>query len=235
MVMKSARTKLSQKTAAFKREEGLGVGDYDQYWVAREEVGAIPYTARDKRIVEEVCKAISPGGAILDLGVGPGYYYRSLMEDYEMHGVEISGKMIKSYPFDTSRITQCDLNETFPEFKFQLDAVIASMIFHHMDDPDRLARNIFTVLKAGALLVVAVPNLWHIKNRLRVLRGSAPRFSPAHRNFLTPKELSAKIENVGFRRLKILPGRSSQNGGLAWVWPSLGAGQLILLFEKNAA
>lgn len=235
MVMKSARTKLSEKTAAFKREGGLGVGDYDQYWVAREEVGAIPYTARDKRIVEEVCKAISPGGAILDLGVGPGYYFRSLMEDYEMYGVEISGKMIKSYPFDTSRITQCDLNKLFPEFKFQLDGVIASMIFHHMDDPDRLARKILAVLKSGALLVVAVPNIWHIKNRLRVLRGSTPRFSPAHRNFLTPRELSAKIENIGFRRLKILPGRSSQNGGLAWVWPSLGAGQLILLFEKNAA
>ncbi|MFQ5849128.1 MAG: class I SAM-dependent methyltransferase [Candidatus Binatia bacterium] len=235
MSRKSAGKKLSEKADAFKRGGALGVGDYDKYWEARKEVGEIPHTIRDQRIIEEVRKAVTRGGTILDLGVGPGYYFRSLMEDYEMHGVEISGKMIESYGFDTSRITQCDLNKTFPNFEFQLDGVIASMIFHHMDDPNQLARNIFDALKSKGLLVVAAPNIWHIKNRLRVLRGSSPRLSPAHRNFLTPKELSSKIESVGFRLLKILPGRPSQNGGLAWLWPSLGAGQLILLFQKNGS
>jgi SAM-dependent methyltransferase len=150
-----------------------------------------------------------------------------------MHGIEISGKMIESYEFDTGRITQCDLNRTFPRFEVQFDAVIASMIFHHMDDPDRLVRNIFQVLKSKSLLIVACPNIWHIKNRLRVLRGDSPSLSPAHRNFLTPKALSRKIEDAGFRRLRTLPARPSQNGGLARLWPSLGASQLILLFQKH--
>ena len=220
---------------AFRREGGIGVGDYDKYWEARREIGEIPHTTRDERIVREVHKAVPQGSTILDLGVGPGYYFRALIKDYQMYGVEISGKIIESYDFDNSRICQCDLNETFPDFGLAFDAVIASMIFHHMDDPDQLIHWLSDSLKPRGLVIVAAPNIWHIKNLLRVLRGDSPRFSPAHRNFLIPKELSGKMERVGFRRLKILPGRSSQNGGLAWLWPSLGASQLILLFQKNGS
>lgn len=175
---------------------------------------------------------VPKGGAILDLGVGPAHYFRSLMSDYEMYGVEISRSMIESYEFDTSRLTQCDLNHTFPEFGILFEGIVASMIFHHMDDPDRLARNIFAALKPNGLLVAVTPNPWHLKNRLRILRGSSPRLSPSHRNFLTPKELTAKIESVGFQLQKMLPGRPSQNGGLARLLPTIAATELMLFFLK---
>ena len=225
--------KLAELARAFQREGGPGVADYDRYWDARQEIGEVPYTTRDTQIVREVGWEVRQGGALLDLGIGPAHYFRTLMKDYEMFGVEISTKMIASYPFDTSRVRQCDLNEEFPHFDFQFDGVIASMIFHHVDHPERLMEWVFGIMQPRGLLVVAAPNLWHIKNRLRVLRGSSPRWSPAHRHFLTPAELSRKIEAAGFHRFKVLPGRPSQNGGLAWLWPSLGAGQLILLFRKE--
>ncbi len=230
--LEPAKKKLSDLAYTFKRQGGIGVGDYDKYWDARKEVSHLRRAVRHDRIVTELRNMIPKGGAILDSGVGPAHYYRSLTNDYEMYGVEISRSIIESYEFDTSRIAQCDLNHTFPHFGIQFDAVVSSMIFHHMDEPPQLARNIFGALKSTGLLIVVAPNIWHLKNRLRVLRGSSPRFSPSHRNFQTPKELTPLIEEVGFRLQKVLPGRPSQNGGLARLWPNLGASELILFFRK---
>lgn len=187
---------------------------------------------RHDRTEVELRTLVSAGSAVLDLGVGDGYYYRSLMKDYKMFGVEISKAMIDSYEFNASNICQCDLNETFPDFGIVFDAVIASMLFHHIDSPAKLAKNIASVLKPGGWLLVACPNIWHLKNRLRVLRGDSPEFSPAHRNFLTPDQLIAVIKDAGFQWKKLLPGRPSENGGLAWLLPRLGAAQLIIVFQK---
>ena len=140
--------------------------------------------------------------------------------------------MIDSYEFDISRIFQCDLNNTFPDFGMAFDAVVASMLFHHIDSPSQLAQKIASVLKPGGWLIVACPNIWHLKNRLRVLRGDSPEFSPAHRNFLTPNQLIAIIEASGFQKNRLLPGRPSENGGLARLLPGLGASQLIIVFQK---
>jgi 2-polyprenyl-3-methyl-5-hydroxy-6-metoxy-1,4-benzoquinol methylase len=175
-----------------------GVADYDKYWQSRKTTGDTAETGIHRRIVELVRQHVPTGSRVLDCGVGPGVYYRALADEYEMHGIEFSEEAIALYQFDRRRIVSFDLNRGLPEFGTHFRGMVASMIIHHLDDPNVFLRAAHSKLKKGGILIIACPNIVYYKHRLRLLVGKFPRYSTSHRNFITPHHLTGMVEAAGF-------------------------------------
>lgn len=58
------------------------------------------------------------------------------------------------------------------------DIVIAGEVVEHLFDTDKFAIEIYRILKPGGTLIISTPNLSSWYNRLRLLRGKAPRSFP---------------------------------------------------------
>jgi 2-polyprenyl-3-methyl-5-hydroxy-6-metoxy-1,4-benzoquinol methylase len=181
----------------------FGVKDYESYWRSRKLSGDFFQTRIHRRIVEIIQKFVPGGKRILDCGVGPAIYYKVLAECYEMYGIEFSAEAISLYDFDTSRIKSADLNVEIPDFGVRFDAVIASMIVHHMADPLAFLKRIKGSLVPSGIALIVHPNLTYYKHRLRLLSGSFPKFSSSHRVFLVPRAIEEVIRKAGFSIEKI--------------------------------
>jgi SAM-dependent methyltransferase len=197
----------------------FGVKSYEEYWKARKATGKTTLTLTHRRLVELVHKYVAPDGKVLDCGVGPAQSYKLLAADYQMFGVEISSEAIGLYDFDTSRIKQADLNHGIPEFGVRFDAVIASMILHHLEDPLQFLSQVKDRLAPSGVLLAVHPNISYYKFRLKyLLQGTFPAISSAHRIFLPPQEFRALLERANF---EILETTSSKPKVRARLWPHL--------------
>jgi len=106
-------------------------------------------------------------GRVLDVGCGPGHLLRALRQrGWQTLGTEMTersaayarnvlGLDVRSRPLQ-------DL--ALPDASF--DAVVVWHVLEHLHEPDRLAREISRILKAGGLLFLGVPNFGSLEARL---------------------------------------------------------------------
>lgn len=171
---------------------------YDSYWQARVDAGRTGETAIHRRIERIVRRRVPLQSSILDCGVGPGHYFRALGNDYRMAGVEVSPLALARLTFDTSCIKVADLNLGIPDFGKTFDCIIASMILHHLREPERLIESACVRLRKGGHFLVAHPNLDYCRGRLSLLTGKPRYISPEHRSFRQNGEMQRMLRNAGF-------------------------------------
>lgn len=175
-----------------------------------------------------------PGGAVLDVGCGPGVVVDELVRGAkcEFWGVDVSQQMISraaqryaGWPdvhFAVGRVEDLD----FPSESF--DAVLSMGVLEYLADTASAAREMYRVLKPGGTLIVTLPNaqspfrIWQrrawqpILRSLRVLSRWVPALerlsSPVqHREFRYSthrklyEDLGASIEDAVYYNFKPLP------------------------------
>lgn len=140
-----------------------------------------------------------PGGRLLDIGCGHGWYVR-IMRDWgwDAIGVEADGGAAArgraAYGVD---IRPGSLEEQrFPDGAF--DAVSIRHVFEHVPDPAATLREIRRVLRPGGWLGMAMPNGRSLGSRWfgRAWRGFSP---PWHLHLFSPTSLSRILVDSGFR------------------------------------
>ncbi len=155
------------------------------------------FRIREQRVYELFDK---PGGAVLDIGCGPGITVNHLIEQgCRFYGVDLSEEMINecqrrfghlsSTQFSVGRIERIE----FPDGFF--DAVVCMGVVEYLDDDLPAVREMARVLKLGGTLIVTLPNRtspfrmwrrWGFHPAIRVLRalfGQGHRTRVAHREY----------------------------------------------------
>lgn len=111
---------------------------------------------------------------VLDLGCGTGNLAAALKERgaQEIVGVTFSESEAKQAAGKVDRVLVDNLDTFVPPADFgRFDAVICSHILEHLTQPHRLLRLVQNLMNPGAALIVALPNVLHWKNRLRLFGG----------------------------------------------------------------
>lgn len=209
----------------------FGVQDYDSYWVNRKGVGDTRQTRCHNFIVSLIESLVPRGGKVLDCGVGPGHVFRMLAEHYEAYGVEISDEAFQLYDFDTRRIVQADLNDGIPDFGVRFDAIIVSMLIHHLENPPAFLQQVRERLAPGGCFVPVIPNICYGPFRLRYLAGHFPPISRAHRNFQTAREFEEMVRQADYHQVRRLSPKKTLR---ARLWPTWFSQDLVYVFQPNS-
>jgi ubiquinone/menaquinone biosynthesis C-methylase UbiE len=162
------------------------------------------FRIRKRRVLELFDQ---PGGAVLDVGCGPGVVVEELVTERgcEFWGVDVSAEMIarakERYSsearihFAVGNVERLD----FPDQSF--DAVLSMGVLEYLVDPSRAVEEMYRVLKLGGTLIVTVPNvtspfrIWHRivwRPVLRLLR-------PLERWFPALGRLASPVKHREFR------------------------------------
>lgn len=155
---------------------------------------------------EDVLKWLNKTGRVLDIGCGAGDNAKVLKPlGYEIDGITISETELKeALPFLRKGFL-FNLENGLPEEvkNEQYDYVICSHVLEHICYPENLLRDIKNCLSKDGILIVALPNLFHYKSRIELIKGNfnyAPSgiWDNTHfkwYTFLTGKSL---LENNGY-------------------------------------
>jgi len=111
---------------------------------------------------------------ILDVGCGRGGFARLLsLQGKVVDGVTLSEREASEAALYCANVYVCDLEKGLPDLPpGQLyDAVVCSHVLEHIAYPDRMLAGISRCLKPTGILIVALPNLFVWKSRLRLLAG----------------------------------------------------------------
>lgn len=152
---------------------------------------------------------------VLDVGCGDGPDLLSLARDCPQANLRLYGLDIMPAHVEASRrqgITAAVANlerESIP-FREEFDAVIANQVFEHLKNWAWAVMQIGLRLKPEGLLVVGVPNLASLHNRVLLLLGQQPSCIRTHgmhvRGFTLPG-LRAVLEYEGVFRIEEVAGQ----------------------------
>jgi len=148
--------------------------------------------------------------SVVDLGYGDGLISPKLATAHDVTLIEGSADLVELAVRDLAtfgdRITV--INEFFEEFKTdkKFDAVVASHVLEHVDDPKELLLQINGWMKPDGLLVVVVPNAESIHRRAALAMGLTASLDElsnrdvmvGHQRVYTSTEIMAEIELCGF-------------------------------------
>jgi len=153
-----------------------------------------------------------PYSSVLDLGAGKGndlMIARSITPEAKLYALEfyapnvekLANMQVEVFSFDIER-------NVFPFADESLDAVILNNVFEHVKEVFWILHEITRVLKHGGHLIIGVPNLAALHNRIRLAFGKQPsslKNSSAHVRGYTKKDMVSLL-NTGF-----------ENGGKGYI------------------
>ena len=122
-------------------------------------------------------------GRLLDVPAGHG----ALAVRLQKLGYEVSGCDLYPQIFDVKdiEIKAGDLDATLPYEDETFECVVCIEGLEHIENPANAIREFARLLKPGGILVVSVPNIMNIEERLKWLfTGYTSHFKPLSRQFL---------------------------------------------------
>ena len=170
-----------------------------------------------------------PGGdSVLDIGCGEDLTLMPLRNKYrEVYGIDISkariARMQKQFGDDSGiHLSVGDVNNRLSFQDASFDAIIAIAILEHIFDPYHFMRECYRLLKTGGCLIVHVPNVAVLGNRIRLLMGKFPVTSGetgwdgGHLHYFTRASLKKLFMDEGFKVIKITSGGIFATLGRPW-------------------
>lgn len=205
----------------------FGVEDYDAYWNAapmRKGMRSV-----HKRMVDEI-KALVPGPArLLELGPGPGHLFKALeAAGYEMYACDASQVALDRLDVPPERKQLANLNSGLPDYGVKFRVILAAMVLHHIDKPEPFLGQLRKAVAPDGYVVLTVPNIITLKNRMRMLAGEFPDLSPSHRNFMTPSEVKKLLARAQLKSVRVL---SARRKPLHMISPMLFSKELIVIAQ----
>ena len=191
--------------------------------------------------------AASPGNDILDIGAGTGVDLlaaREVRPGARLQAVEVHPPSVALLEAQRVRVHRVDLErERIPVPSGSLDVVIANQVLEHTKEIFWIFHEVTRVLRTGGHLIVGVPNLASLHNRLLLLAGRQPtaiQSHTAHVRGYTRGDLLNFVERAfpggyapaGFRGSNYYPFPGWMARPLAALFPS-GAWGIFLRLRKE--
>lgn len=145
---------------------------------------------------------------ILSIGCGPCVDIQFLINDNEVHGIDISNKAlclaqkkgVTTHNLDLTKV------EKLPFDDDSFDVIIATDILEHIFFPDQLLLEIRRLMKPSGYAIISVPNHFYYSMRFRILFGkgivlpfhNCNEWEYFHIRFFTSKSFELLLNNVNF-------------------------------------
>ena len=136
-----------------------------------------------QHVVHDFLLKSVPFKEVLDIGAGYGrdlLIAKSIAPSANLHAVEFSPRNIEKLNSHGVQTYQFDLETaTFPFADESFDFIIANHIFEHVKEIFWLMHEVTRVLEVGGRLLIGVPNIASLHNRVGLLLGKHPTQSKA--------------------------------------------------------
>lgn len=121
------------------------------------------------------------GGGVLDIGCRDCTLTRYFSNGNKIVGLDIDlDAILHCKNRDINSLINTDINYGLP-FKDQtFDVVVCGELLEHVPIPDIILIEIKRILKQNGKFIGSVPLVYHLQNRLRVLRGKRLDNDPTH-------------------------------------------------------
>ena len=180
-------------------------------------------------------------GKLLDIGCWGGEALASmgmLQQFGEVFAVDLIEESVEKARVHGVNSVLCDLNEGGLPFSDNIfDAVTCLAVIGAIFDPYLVLSEIYRVLKTHGVLILNVPNVGSLPNRVRLLLGRLPVTSRdpgwdgGQLHYFTLFDTKKALESKGFRVLKVQVSGGTQ--ALRQLWPSLLSGTLTFKAVKE--
>ncbi len=177
---------------------------------------------------EQTYKLLPGGDSILDIGCGEDLTLMPLWNKYrEVYGIDISKPRIERLrkQFGNNPAVHLSVEDVNNKLSFEdasFDTIIAIAVLEHIFDPYHFMKESYRLLKPGGYLVVHVPNIAWLGNRIRLLMGKLPVTSTGegwdggHLHYFTTASLKELFQKEDFEITRIAYGGPSRR-----FWGSL--------------
>lgn len=154
---------------------------------------------------------------VLDVGAGYGADMLNARDRLQKEGKAANLFAVESFPSAVSHlsglgVTVVDVNIERDRLPFEdgfFDAIVCNQVFEHLKEIFWITSEICRVLKPGGSLLLGVPNLGSLHNRLALIAGRQPPaihvFGPHVRGF-TPSGFTEFLEIGGCLKVKRIVG-----------------------------
>ena len=138
---------------------------------------------------------LRPGARVLDAGAGAGRLVEALgRSGYDARGIDPSARSAAIAAAAGRAVSVARIEDHREE---QLDAVVLWHVLEHLDQPRDALERAHDWLRPGGLLLVAVPNIASLQAAVGG-SGWLHLDAPRHRTHLTPRGVSALLDDSGF-------------------------------------
>ena len=209
------------------------------------ETNNITFGDYSKSFNQVVYNAIKPNSTCLDVGCSTGNLGLRLIEfkNCIVDGIDINSialKKAKEVGYkDTFKI---NLNSSLLDFtelnNKKYDCIIIADVLEHLMNPENILANIKQYLSPKGVVVISLPNVAFIINRILLLLGKWDyreygTLDKTHLKFYTIKSGQKIVKSCGFNIINVTPynqfGILKRLGPLTNVFPSLFAYQFLVI------
>ena len=118
---------------------------------------------------------------VLDMGCRDGILTRHFIEKNEVTGLDIDQLALEACKNNLNiKTIWADFSLQIPIPTSSFDVVIAGEVIEHLPYPEITISEVSRILKPQGLFIGSVPNSYHLKNRLRVLKGRLIDYDQTH-------------------------------------------------------
>ena len=118
---------------------------------------------------------------VLDMGCRDGILTRHFIDQNEVTGLDIDKLALEVCKKNLNIETiWADFSLQIPLPTSSFDVVIAGEVIEHLPYPEITVSEVSRILKPEGLFIGSVPNSYHLKNRLRVLKGRLIDYDQTH-------------------------------------------------------
>ncbi|MFH0924772.1 MAG: class I SAM-dependent methyltransferase [bacterium] len=161
-----------------------------------------------KKIINAINRfSHDPHGRLLDIGCFDGTLASQFIDQRSVFGVEGYVEPCKRAQGKKVKAILADLDKGLPFHSNFFDCVIAAEIIEHLYDTDFFLQEIKRVLKNKGILVMSLPNIACLSNRIKMLFGGYPRYAEykaggaGHIRVYTAKAIKDQLNENGFNIL----------------------------------
>lgn len=183
-------------------------------------------------------RLINANSSVLDVGCGPGILGKVLKKQKKnciCDGVDINKSFLKQAKRYYRNLYCFDLDQDFSFGRAKYDFIIFADILEHLKRPDLVLRAFKKYLKRNGKIIISLPNIARLENRLSLLLGKfnyqeCGIMYRDHLRFFTLKTGRELIEEAGFEVVKTLP---TGFGAMIKILSTLTSFQFIHVCKKK--
>ena len=201
-----------------------------------------------RHVIRGFLRRAAPYGSVLDLGAGTGVDLRAAHEvqpQARLHAIEVFPDSVRLLQEMGAHVHPIDLEkDRFPLEDGSVDVVMSNQVLEHTKEIFWIFHEATRVLRTGGHMIVGVPNLASLHNRLLLLAGRQPtaiQNGTAHVRGYTRRDLLSVFE-LAFPGGYSLQGHGGSNfypfpgvlaRPLAAAFPGMAWGMFLLLRKER--